>query len=129
VIIDFEGRRYEFDLDDVGVRQAEKIEAHVGGPLMDFQMGLATASVKSLQALYWFITTSGNVDVPIATMDFHVIKFSRVASDAMAAAEAATEAAEPAADPTMPASSVPSPEPASTPAPEAGTAVALSPPG
>jgi hypothetical protein len=134
---EFEGQAYSFDIDDLTVRQAEKIEAYIGGTLMDFQIGLSTVSVKCEEALYWFVSTRGNVDVPISFPDLKVAKWSRVVSDAQAAETAAAEAAKKAAEeaaaepgPTMPAPSAPSPAPAPTPTPPfPEAAIAPFPPG
>ena len=107
MIITFEGRDYPFDLDDLTVKQAVKIEKHIGGTLLDWEEGLNRASAPCLQALGWLIFTGGDSS-PIADVEFKIMKLAGAFADA-AAAEAAEKAAE--ADPTSGQSSPPAATP------------------
>jgi hypothetical protein len=92
LIIEYEGRSYEFDLDDLTVKQAIKIEKHIGGPMIEFEKGMLTGSASCYQAVGWLIFHGGDA-TPIADVDF---KFKKL-SDAFSAAaekEAAAEKAE-----------------------------------
>src|SRR5258708_1209887 len=54
MIIEYEGERYEFDFDDITVKQAMKIEKHTGVKLTDWGDRLeAGGDMLSLQALGW----------------------------------------------------------------------------
>jgi hypothetical protein len=103
VIITFEGRQYPFDLDELTVKQALKIEKHIGGTLLDWEDGLSKASAPCLQALGWLIFTGGDSS-PIADVEFKIMKLAGAFADA-AKAEAEAAAAEP--DPTNGPSSPP----------------------
>jgi hypothetical protein len=103
VIITFEGRQYPFDLDELTVKQAVKIEKHIGGTLLDWEEGLNRASSLCLQALGWLLFTGGD-STPIADVEFKIMKLAGAFVDA-SAAEAAAQAAE--ADPTSGPSSLP----------------------
>ena len=97
MIIDYEGRAYEFDLDDLTVKQALKIEKHIGGPMIEFEKGMATGSAACYQVLGWLIFHGGDA-TPIGEVDF---KFGKLAKAFEAAAAAEAQAAEAAPlDPT-----------------------------
>lgn len=99
MIIDYEGQAYEFDLDDLTVKQALKIEKHIGGPMLDFEKGMATGSAVCYQVLGWLIFHGGD-STPIGDVDF---KFGKLAKAfEVAAAAEAEKAAE--AGPTVAAS-------------------------
>jgi hypothetical protein len=117
VIIEYEGTAYDFDLDDLTVKQAIKIEKHIGGPMIEFEKGMLTGSALCYQVLGWLILHGGD-QTPIADVDFKYGKLNR-AFEAAATKEAETAKAEP--DPTAAnghhdvASSVPTSGPASSP--------------
>jgi hypothetical protein len=96
LIIDYEGREYPFDMDDVDVRQSLKIEKHIGGPMGDFTAGLLeTVRTDCYQALGWLIFHGGD-STPIAEVNFKVGKLSKAfaaAAEKEAAEEAAAKAA------------------------------------
>lgn len=98
MIIHYEGTAYEFDLDDLTVKQALKIEKHMGGPLADFEKGIGEGNLTAYQALGWLILCGGD-QTPIADVDFKIAKLSK-AFEAAALAEAAKAEAAAAADPT-----------------------------
>lgn len=98
MIIDYEGTAYEFDLDELTVKQALKIEKHMGGPLADFEKGIGEGSLAAYQALGWLILCGGD-QTPIADVDFKIGPLSR-AFEKAAAEEAARAEAQAAADPT-----------------------------
>ena len=96
MIIDYEGREYPFDLEDLTIKQALKIEKHIGGTMGDFTAGLTdTIRADCYQALGWLIFHGGD-QTPIADVDFKFGKLSRafmVAAGKEAAEEAAAKAA------------------------------------
>ena len=95
--IEYEGQSYDFDLDDMTVKQALKIEKFIGGPIIDFEKGMAEGTLPALQCIGWLVLHGGDA-TPIADVDFKVGKFSRAFQ---AAAKAEAEAAKvPEPDPT-----------------------------
>ncbi len=97
MLIEYEGRTYDFDLDDLTVKQALKIEKHIGGPMIEFEKGMATGSAACYQVLGWLIFHGGD-QTPIGEVDF---KFGKLAKAFEAAAAAEAEAAKAAPlDPT-----------------------------
>ena len=100
--IEYEGRVYDYDLDDLDVEQSLKIEKHIGGTMLDWEQGLAKASVACFQALGWMILHGGDLSVPISSVNFKVMKLATAWAEAQAAEAAAAED-EP--DPTTPGGS------------------------
>ena len=94
--IEYEGESYDFDLDDLTVKQALKIEKHIGGPMMDFEKGMITGSAVCYQAMGWLIFHHGD-STPIADVDF---KFGKLAKGFEAAMAAEREAQAAGPDPT-----------------------------
>jgi hypothetical protein len=101
LIIDYEGTVYEFDLDDLTVKQAIKIEKHIGGPLEQFEKGIGTGNLAAYQALGWLILCGGD-QTPIADVDFKIAKLSK-AFEVAVKAEAEAAKAEAGPGPTVPA--------------------------
>lgn len=106
MIIDYEGSAYDFDLDDLTVKQALKIEKHIGGPMIEFERGMATGSAACYQALGWLIFHGGD-STPIAEVDFKFGKLSKAfeAASQKEAGEAKAAAADAEPDPTVAAAS------------------------
>jgi hypothetical protein len=99
LLITYEGTSYEFDLDDLTLKQAIKIEQHMDGPLEAFEKGIATGNLAAYQALGWLILHGGDMSTVIADVDFKIAKLSKAfEAAAKAEAEAAKAQAEP--DPT-----------------------------
>ena len=94
--IEYEGESYDFDLDDLTVKQALKIEKHLGGPMIEFEKGMAVGRADCYQVLGWLIFHRGD-STPIADVDFKFGKLAK-AFEAAAAAEKDAQAAGP--DPT-----------------------------
>jgi hypothetical protein len=113
LIIDYEGRQYPFDMDDMDIKQALKIEKHIGGTMGDFTDGLIeSVRADCYQALGWLIFHGGD-QTPIADVNFKFGKLSRAfgeAAEKEAKAEAAAkEAAGEPPDPTASNGSGPTP--------------------
>ena len=86
--IEYEGEQYDLDMDSIDVKQAIKIEKHIGGTLSDWETGLGQASTPCLQALGWLIFTGGD-STPIDEVNFKIMVLSKAlaAADAKEAAE------------------------------------------
>ena len=104
MIIEYEGKAYDADLDDIDIQQALKIEKHIDGPMLEWEQGMATGRAICVQVLGWLILHGGNLEVPIASVNFKYPKLMK-AFNAATEAEAAAEAAKAAeAGPTAAAS-------------------------
>lgn len=97
MVIDYEGQKYTFDMAEVTVKQAIKIEKHTGMAFADWGEAVAKgADLKAVQAIGWLVLHGGR-DVPIEDCDFKLMKLGEAFAAAAAADEAAAKAAE---DPT-----------------------------
>lgn len=118
--IEYEGVVYDFDFDDITVKQAIKIEKHTGGMTLE-EWGKALSPEQeegepprppdliALQALGWLILHGGQ-DIPIDDCDFKLVKFSEAFAEA---AEREGAAAQGDPDPTTPAGASTPPMPGS----------------
>src|SRR5258708_37522346 len=92
MIIEYEGERYEFDFDDITVKQAMKIEKHTGVKLTDWGDRLeAGGDMLSLQALGWLVLFGGAGAGGDA--DFKLLELGNAVAAANTAPAAAEEAA------------------------------------
>lgn len=99
MIIRYEGADYEFNADEITVKQAIKIEKFMGCTFAEWGERVEKgADLQSLQVAGWLILHGGR-DVPIEDTDFAMVKFGQAFTEA-AEAEAAAEKAAEAEDPT-----------------------------
>lgn len=104
--ITYEDAVYEFDVDDITVKQAMAIEKHIGAPYEEWD-GMLRAGGKflALQALGWLILKGGELDehgkpvIPLEDVDFKLVRFGEALEAAQAAQAATAVAAEPASTP------------------------------
>ena len=96
MIIEYEGTSYEFDFEDVTVKQAMKIEKHLGSTLTQWGDRLKKGSDwAALQVLGWLILFDGKG--AIDDTDFKLVKLGKAFELAVLSeveAEAAAQAAE-----------------------------------
>src|SRR5258708_27783964 len=91
MIIEYEGEGYEFDFDDITVKQAMKIEKHTGVKLTDWGDRLeAGGDMLSLQALGWLVLFCGAGAVHDA--QFKLLKTRDAVAAALTAQPAAMKA-------------------------------------
>jgi hypothetical protein len=89
LIIEYEGKTHDVDLDDIDIDQALKIEKHIGGPMLEWEQGMATGRAECVRVLGWLILHGGNLEVPIASVNF---KYPKLMKAFMAATEAEEKA-------------------------------------
>jgi hypothetical protein len=122
VKIEFEGRTWEFDEDEVTVKQAMVLHLTYKMTLKDWIEGLGQVDQRALHFTYWLMLQQNGVVKPIADCDPKVIAFGVAFAEARQADSAEPE---PEPDPT-------SPLPADADPPSAGsafpTATTLTPP-
>ena len=91
MIITYEGQNYQFDMDDITVKQALKVEKYMGCPFAEWGKRLQGGEdMRARQALGWLILHPGG-DVAIEDTDFKLVRLGE-ALDAAFAAEAAAQA-------------------------------------
>ena len=98
MIISYDGQQYSFDLDDVTVKQALKIEKYMGCSFAEWGKRLtAGEDMSARQALGWLILHPDG-GVPIEDTDFKLGALGKAIEDAFAREAEAAGGAEP--DPT-----------------------------
>src|SRR6266702_7001120 len=113
--ITYEGKDYDFDFDGITVKQAIKIEKHMGCTLAEWGKRLAPededagedaaenasgVDMQAMQALGWLILFDGK-GIPVEDADFKIVSLGEALNAALAAEQAAEAEAE-AARPTPP---------------------------
>lgn len=89
MIISYEGGRYEFDLNDVTVKQALKIEKFMGCSFAEWGKRLqAGEDMRARQVLGWLILHPDGA-VPIEDTDFKLAVLGNAIDEAFKAEEAA----------------------------------------
>jgi hypothetical protein len=105
LIIEYEGKSYPYDFDDITVRQAIMIERHVGMTFSEWSKSVgAGGDLAATQAVGWLVLLGGDLARPIEECDFKLSRLGEAFARA-AAAEAEKLAAEQeaeAAGPTPP---------------------------
>jgi hypothetical protein len=130
LIVTFEDREWELDLNRYSYRQAMAIQLHTGMSISEYLDVLdvdvdddgnlqdpGRRWLECIGVMYWLMHQQGGDVFPLESMDFDFTGFLTAVGDAQRRAAADRKAAlEPAPDPTRPASQPagpPSPEPAS----------------
>jgi hypothetical protein len=91
LIITYDGQQYQWDLDDVTVKQALKIEKFMGCSFAEWGEKLqAGTDMRARQALGWLILHPDG-GVPVEDTDFKLVHLGKAIDEAFAA-EAAKQA-------------------------------------
>jgi hypothetical protein len=80
--VDYEGKVYDLDFDEVTVQQAKVIKVHCGLSLKGLEQGLADGDADALRALFWLMTVNSGETASIDTIDFKIVKFSKAIQEA-----------------------------------------------
>lgn len=97
MIVEFEDKSWNLDVDEIDVRQAMVIKVKTGYNLLEWQAALEKADVDAAKALYWLMLAQNGVSADIDLVNFKIVKFMTAVGEAN---QAAGKDAEP--DPTMP---------------------------
>lgn len=117
--IDWDGRTWEFDSEEISFRQGELIYRYYQMTIDDYNSGLDKMDQRSYHVAYWLmLQQAGRKDVGLANCgDVQVIPFMMALTEArIAQAEAERQAAEaealpqPGPDPTPPVPTSPPPD-------------------
>lgn len=95
--INFEGREWEFDGDDIDVRQAMVLHMTYGMTLSAWSDGMTGVDQRAYHFAYWLMLQQNGVIKPIGECNPKIIAFALAYTEAVTAED---DAAEP--DPTMP---------------------------
>jgi hypothetical protein len=93
LIINYDGGQYPFNMDDITVKQALKIEKFMGCSFADWGKKLqAGDDLPARQALGWLILSQGALEAPIEDTDFKLVALGNALDEAF---QAETPEAEP----------------------------------
>lgn len=84
--IEWDGKVYTYDPEDINVRHGFVIKQHTGLDLKPWEDSLRDGNVASWQALMWLLKQQNGERTQIATEDFAVVKFMNTFNAAMEAA-------------------------------------------
>ncbi len=102
MIIDFEGRSWDFDPDLLDVKQATVLYLTYKMTISEWSAGFQAMDQRAYHFAYWLMLQQNGVVKPIADCNPKIVAFMSAYADAAitAAGEAAAAEAEAAADPT-----------------------------
>ena len=95
MIIKYDGADYPFEMDDVAIKQAIKIEKFMGCSFEEWGKKLQAGDLTARQALGWLILHQGDLSVPIEDTDFKMVALGNALNEAFAAEAAKTAEAGP----------------------------------
>lgn len=83
MIINFEGNEYEYDFDEIDVKQATTIFKKYGLTPLGMQQGLTDTNPDALRAVYWTMLAQNGETRSIDNLNFKVIKFGKALDAAL----------------------------------------------
>lgn len=85
MVIHFDGKDYQFDPEEIDVRQAMVIKVKTGLNLLQWQAALEQADVDAIKALYWLMLAQNGVAADIDMVNFKLVKLMNAFNDAQKA--------------------------------------------
>jgi hypothetical protein len=92
--VEYEGKIYDMDLEEITVNQAKIIKVHTGLTLKGLEDALAEGDADGLRALFWLMLENSGEHQSIDSVDFKIVKFAN-AVQAATKAENEAKAARP----------------------------------
>lgn len=92
MLVQFEGKEYQFDLEEIDVNQARYIKRHTGMTLLQLEEGLENVDAEAMAALYWLMLAQNGSVVDLQKINFKVVAFGKAISAAQRAEQEAAEA-------------------------------------
>lgn len=82
MLVKFEGKEYQFDLDEITLAQATVIKVHCKLTLIGLEAGLRDGDPDALRAIYWLMLVNSGSPANIDTLDFKIVKFANAVQEA-----------------------------------------------
>jgi hypothetical protein len=83
MIVEYEGEKLTFDLDEIDVQQATVLKRKLGLTLLSLDAGLTEGDPDALRAVYWLmLVQSGHKGVDIDDVNFKIVKLANAIQDA-----------------------------------------------
>ena len=92
MVIDFDGKSWTLDVDEIDVRQAMVIKVKTGYNLLEWLAALEKGDVDAAKALYWLMLAQNGVSADIDLVNFKIVKFISAVDKASKAERADGEA-------------------------------------
>ena len=105
MIVVWDEKDYTLDFDDIDVKQASYIQNHFGLTPMSLRAGLFATDPKAVVATYWLMMKQSGKTVDPEKVNFKIMKFWDVVTDAMVAEQKATDPTEESTEAETPATS------------------------
>lgn len=82
MIVKFDNREWNLDVDEIDVSQAMHIKVKTGYNLMQWQSALEQGDVAAVKALYWLMLAQNGIGADIDLVNFKIIKFIAAVGEA-----------------------------------------------
>jgi hypothetical protein len=79
--LDYEGKKYTIDLDEMDVKQARTIKVATGLTVMGLQKGMVEVDPDAMVGLYWYMKTTNGERCNIHDVNFKVAAFSNALAE------------------------------------------------
>lgn len=80
--VNYEGKIYAFDLEDIDIDQATVIKRKFGLTLLSLEAGLREGDPDALRAIYWIMLTQDGQRANIDNVKFKIVKFANAIQQA-----------------------------------------------
>jgi hypothetical protein len=80
--VNYEGKTYAFDLDEIDISQATVLKRKFGLTLLSLEAGLREGDPDALRAMYWIMLTQDGQRVNIDNVNFKIVKFANAIQQA-----------------------------------------------
>lgn len=74
--VNYEGKSYAFELDEIDISQATVIKRKFGLTLLSLEAGLREGDPDALRAIYWIMLTQNGERANIDNVSFKIVKFA-----------------------------------------------------
>jgi hypothetical protein len=91
MLVQFDGTDYEFDLDDIDVRQAIKIQNETGLTVADMWEGFKRMDPRACLAMYWLMMAQSGKAVDMNKSNFKLVQFHSAVLEALVSANPTDE--------------------------------------
>lgn len=82
MVINFDGKSYNLDVDEIDVAQAMVIKVKTGFNLLQWQAALEEGDVLAVKALYWLMLAQNGIASDIDLVNFKLVKFIEAVGEA-----------------------------------------------
>lgn len=85
MIVNYDGKEYTLDLDELTTNEAKYIKHETGMTLLKLQEGLLEVDPDALTALYWLMMKQSGISCDMRRVDFKIVRFSEALINAISA--------------------------------------------